>query len=373
MLRFLREASSRTAVKIAVKELDRLDRKFSHLRIGHDFLEMNCREAVDAVLSAYGKSIDMYSLDEWLSRENHHPEYGRLAFHLQKQFLSFGNDDLNREFLGVAFALCSALGAEPGTDGRNSAIFRALNYCGATQVKASFITAPPCSMDESLSQLCTAAEHGDNIAQSSLGDIYADGRGVPQDDIEAVKWYRMAAEAGNSYAQCKLADMYDYGRGVQQNDIEAMKWFRLAAEGGNADAQCMLGLMLEDSEGLKWLRMAAEQGHIAAMENLAEMYEHGSGVPQNFEEAVRWYRIVAESGEVHAKISLGFMYAEGRGVPQDYIESYAWFNVAAAQGDKHASSLRDEYAMKLPPAELMDGQARARRYFEKYGQQSSDD
>ncbi|OKQ00421.1 hypothetical protein BLA59_09310, partial [Haemophilus influenzae] len=38
------------------------------------------------------------------------------------------------------------------------------------------------------------AEQGDAIAQFLLGGMYEEGRGVKQDDFDAVKWYRKAAE-----------------------------------------------------------------------------------------------------------------------------------------------------------------------------------
>ena len=40
------------------------------------------------------------------------------------------------------------------------------------------------------------AEQGDARAQLTLGFMYAKGVGVPQDDKEAVKWYRLVAEQG---------------------------------------------------------------------------------------------------------------------------------------------------------------------------------
>ena len=40
------------------------------------------------------------------------------------------------------------------------------------------------------------AEQGYASAQYNLGQMYRNGQGVPQDDAEAVKWYRLAAEQG---------------------------------------------------------------------------------------------------------------------------------------------------------------------------------
>ena len=49
---------------------------------------------------------------------------------------------------------------------------------------------------ELVDSLKSVAEQGDATAQSSLGYMYATGEGVPQNDAEAVRWYRMAAEQG---------------------------------------------------------------------------------------------------------------------------------------------------------------------------------
>lgn len=40
------------------------------------------------------------------------------------------------------------------------------------------------------------AERGDADAQYDLGVTYVDGRGVSQDDAEAMRWYRLTAEQG---------------------------------------------------------------------------------------------------------------------------------------------------------------------------------
>jgi TPR repeat protein len=49
--------------------------------------------------------------------------------------------------------------------------------------------------------LLNEAKQGDVTAQIALADIYEEGRGVPQDLAQAVKWYRKAAEQGNPQAQ----------------------------------------------------------------------------------------------------------------------------------------------------------------------------
>ena len=77
------------------------------------------------------------------------------------------------------------------------------------------------------------AEQGNALGQLKLGIMYATGRGVPKDDVQAVKWYRLAAEQGNAVAQFNLGDRYANGRGVPKDYVLAYLWANLAAAGGS--------------------------------------------------------------------------------------------------------------------------------------------
>ncbi len=55
------------------------------------------------------------------------------------------------------------------------------------------------------------AVRGDVIAQIFLGAMYYEGRGVPQNDALAVKWFRRGAVRGYAEAQCTLGRMYGLG------------------------------------------------------------------------------------------------------------------------------------------------------------------
>ena len=81
-----------------------------------------------------------------------------------------------------------------------------------------------------------AAEQDHADAQSNLGFMYLDGRGVLQDYVAAVKWYRKAAEQGDANAQYALGAMYGHGSGVPQDYVQAHMWFNLAAVNGDEDA-----------------------------------------------------------------------------------------------------------------------------------------
>ena len=79
------------------------------------------------------------------------------------------------------------------------------------------------------------AEQGEANVQFNLGVMYANGQGVKQDDVEAVKWYRKAAEQGNANAQMILGTVYFLGKGVQFNKALAKEWFGKACDNGYQD------------------------------------------------------------------------------------------------------------------------------------------
>ena len=56
------------------------------------------------------------------------------------------------------------------------------------------------------------------------------------DDAEIKMMFELAktrAEAGDANAQLLLGVMYDHGKGVLEDDKEAVKWYRKAAEQGH--------------------------------------------------------------------------------------------------------------------------------------------
>jgi len=74
------------------------------------------------------------------------------------------------------------------------------------------------------------AEQGDAESQAHLGDLYYEGRGVPQNGEESVRWYLMAAEQNHARAQGRLCTIFgDPGSRVQTDQQKAVKWCRKAA------------------------------------------------------------------------------------------------------------------------------------------------
>jgi uncharacterized protein len=158
------------------------------------------------------------------------------------------------------------------------------------------------------------------------------------DYATALRLSRPLAEKGDARAQSLLGLIYYNGRGVRQDEREAVKWFKRAAEQGDAASQLQLGIM----------------------------YSEGRGVPQDYSEAAKWYQLAADKNTPEAEYNLGILYAYGQGVPQDNVLAHMWFNRAAALFTasvprNRAASNRDIVARRMSPDEIARAQELARR------------
>jgi TPR repeat protein len=171
---------------------------------------------------------------------------------------------------------------------------------------------------KALRSLKFAAELGDPLAQWKLGQMYANGDGLPRDDLLAFGYYSRivnhhardlpdgpcarivssaltalgryylkgiqnttihrdparaheafnyaAAYFADADAQYELARLYLDGSGAPPDPQRAVRWLSLAARKGHYQAQAMLGAMLFNGEhvrrkpslGLMWLSLARD-------------------------------------------------------------------------------------------------------------------
>jgi TPR repeat protein/uncharacterized protein len=112
------------------------------------------------------------------------------------------------------------------------------------------------------------AANGDKTAQMYLGVMYAEGKGVKQDNQQAANWFQRAAIQGDAFAQLRLGEMHQFGTGILKNYYEAMRLYKLSANQGNA----------------------------AAMNHIGTLHELGLGVNRNLNEAFGMYKLAAEKG-----------------------------------------------------------------------------
>src|SRR3984885_2343405 len=89
------------------------------------------------------------------------------------------------------------------------------------------------------------ANQGNPVAQNNLGIMYLDGKGVPQDTSEAVRYLSLSAGAGSSLGQNNLGGLYRDGKGVPRDYGKAALWFAASAAQGNSDAMYNLALMYD--------------------------------------------------------------------------------------------------------------------------------
>ena len=157
--------------------------------------------------------------------------------------------------------------------------------------------------------------------------------------VRSIGLFRPLADQGDADAQTTLGVMYALGQGVPKDDAQAAKWYRLAAD----------------------------QGHAWAQTHLGSMYQHGRGGAQNYVEAHKWYRLAADQANAWAQTHLGIMYQAGNGVPQDYVEAHKWFNLSAAWAPdadirERAVKARDELASMMTPAQVAKAQRMSREW-----------
>jgi uncharacterized protein len=162
----------------------------------------------------------------------------------------------------------------------------------------------------------------------------AAGRG---DYGAVIQILRPLAEQGDARAQVKLGLMYADGRGVPQDYVEAQSWYMKAAANDDPQAEFNLGVL----------------------------HARGRGVPKDYAEAGKWFQKAADHGDAAAQFNLGVMYAHGLGVSQDYVLARMWFGLSAAQGEEGAAEARDEAAAKMAPAEIAAAERLAREWKSK--------
>lgn len=171
--------------------------------------------------------------------------------------------------------------------------------------------------------LLHAANAGCIGAYSVLGREYLSGERLRQDSNAAIHWMRL--EALHSGRAClKLASIYLDGKIIPRNFDEAIKWLTLTSDVFRNDAMKFARKKCADSL-LSATEVATTQAWLAAMAakayedvsdekypareasnayHLGELYDLGLGVEQDMEHAVTWYTHAAELDNRKAQIRL---------------------------------------------------------------------
>jgi TPR repeat protein len=151
-----------------------------------------------------------------------------------------------------------------------------------------------------------------------------------KDEIAALE---KKANDGDAKAQYALGVMYDKGVGLPENDCQAARHYKLAADKGYAEAQF----------------------------NLASLFDSGRNVPEEYSERPEnLYSAAAKQGHAKAQYAYGMRHYKGEGVgKQDYSKAYVWLSLAVANGCEEATEDRQAAREKLEKEALSKAQDEA--------------
>ncbi|MFJ5349492.1 tetratricopeptide repeat protein [Pectobacterium parvum] len=150
------------------------------------------------------------------------------------------------------------------------------------------------------------------------------------------------AKDGDPEINFHVGHFYNFGYAdIKNENIEALKWFRVAAEGGHREAQNILGFVYEKGrwgvfpdgvEAEKWYERAAKQGDDDALMNLGKMYYNGVLIKANYSKAYTLFEQAYKRDLTGASRYLSQMYYSGQ-----YVE------VDCHQAQKYAGSTDNNY------------------------------
>ena len=210
-------------------------------------------------------------------------------------------------------------------------------------------------------ELQTGVEQGNAEDQFCLGISYQ----LSKEYDSAEHWYLSAANQNYAPAQSFLCLLYSQ-TAVKEGDIFA--WAVKAADNHDALGYFFLGycynkgIVVEpdytkaaaiyqgvidgnDSGGVALTEPLAQYDEILAKcfaENaLAELYQNGDGVEQNYAEALRLFKAAYDDGYAPAALHIGEFYYFGYGIKQDRDTAYLWFLKAAEEGNPDAIAIVD--------------------------------
>jgi TPR repeat protein len=161
-----------------------------------------------------------------------------------------------------------------------------------------------------------------------------------------------AAENGHALAQWKLARMYAEGDGVPQNDLRAFEYFRSIADSHADDnpatpqsrfvANAFVALGHYYLDGIPKTAIKADPvraremfsyaasyfGDPEAQYYLGRIYLDGTGAPRDAKQAARWLGLSAHKGQYQAQALLGAMLFSGEQVPRQAARGLMWLTLA---------------------------------------------
>jgi len=262
--------------------------------------------------------------------------------------------------------------------------------------------------------LKTAEQAANVVAQRLVGEFYSSGKGLPKDDSQALKWWRLAANGGDLESFEIIGSAYLNGSGVKPDIQEAERWYRKAYAAGAAipgySPSATLGIYLAEiarsyesghgapldlaraekyylevgelrgdwssacffygeqgqkdlPKALDWYKKTeGRRGSICGFDQarVASAYAKGEGLSMDPVAAARWYKDAARNGNAQAMRELGKMYELGRGADRDLVQAYAWLDLSAVTEERTLAAKKsvDETSTQFALSSSKDGRDR---------------
>jgi TPR repeat protein len=169
------------------------------------------------------------------------------------------------------------------------------------------------------------AASGDRIAMIALGGLYAAGRGVGQDWAGALYWWKRAG-----YWRF-VGDAYACGLGVLQDNERALAAYQKGSAAGDAGSTIQVG----------------------------HMHAGGCTERPDAEAAFNAYKKAADEGYPEGQVGLSQLYLEGRGTARSPYNAYMWARLAELRLEpgelqRLASARASAAAVLMPAFEIND-------------------
>ncbi len=176
---------------------------------------------------------------------------------------------------------------------------------------------------------------------------------------QANKYFKVGAELGHGGSMFKHALELSHPSGTNPPDLlAAAKWYERAAERGIPESAYNRALMLlQPVRGEKsnpgaaapWLEMASTNGLAAAQIILGQLYETGSGVPQDDGIAAFLYRAASRQGDSEAGLAWARLIQSRRAPAEPGVSPQILIRSAAERGSGEAQEALAESLLAAGP------------------------
>ena len=177
-----------------------------------------------------------------------------------------------------------------------------------------------------------AAGQGHALALWKLGRMYAEGDGVPHDDLKAFEFFSRIADAST-----------DDGPDPQNSAVLGSAFTAL----GTYFLEGIKGTYVRPNPERAYDMFnyaASYYGDPNAQYNLARLYLDGTGVETDPRQAARWFNLAAEKGHHPAQALLGDMLINGLGgIPIQRVKGLMWLSLAR----EGAENRKDDWIVAL--------------------------